>query len=103
MVLYSTGMRNRELRNLQVKDIDSRSMLIHIQYGKGGRDRFVPLSSKLLETLREYWCWMRPKTWLFPGTVNGWRTSPLFRKSFGRPAGWRRTGPESKSASILIS
>ncbi len=73
MVLYSTGMRNRELRHLQVRDIDSRSMLIHIQYGKGGRDRYVPLSPKLLETLREYWRWMKPKTWLFPGTVDGWR------------------------------
>jgi integrase/recombinase XerD len=73
MVLYSTGMRNRELRNLQVRDIDGRSMLIHIQYGKGGRDRYVPLSPKLLETLREYWRWMKPKTWLFPGTVDGWR------------------------------
>jgi integrase/recombinase XerD len=73
MVLYSTGMRNRELRSLQVKDIDSQSMLIHIQNGKGGRDRYVPLSAKLLETLREYWRWMKPKTWLFPGTVDGWR------------------------------
>ena len=73
MVLYSTGMRNRELRNLQVKDIDSKAMLIHIQHGKGGRDRYVPLSPKLLETLREYWRWMKPKTWLFPGTVDGWR------------------------------
>jgi integrase len=52
------------LRKLQVKDIDSQSMLIHIRYAKGGRDRFVPLSPKLLETLREYWRWMRPKTWL---------------------------------------
>lgn len=73
MVLYSTGMRNRELRHLQVRDIDSRSMLIHIQYGKGGHNRYVPLSPKLLETLREYWRWMKPKTWLFPGTVDGWR------------------------------
>jgi site-specific recombinase XerD len=73
MVLYSTGMRNRELRNLQVKDIDSKAMLIHIQHGKGGRDRYVPLSPKLLETLREYWRWMKPKTWLFPGTVDGGR------------------------------
>jgi integrase/recombinase XerD len=39
LVLYSTGMRNFELRQLQVKDIDSKSMLIHIQRGKGGRDR----------------------------------------------------------------
>ena len=73
MVLYSTGMRNFELRQLQVKDIDSQSMLIHIQRGKGGRDRYVPLSPKLLETLREYWRWMKPKTWLFPGTVHNWR------------------------------
>src|SRR5207248_1192686 len=73
MVLYSTGMRNAEMRHLQVKDIDSKSMLIHIQHGKGGRDRYVPLSPKLLATLREYWRWMRPKTWLFPGTVHNWR------------------------------
>ena len=73
MVLYSTGMRNAEMRNLQVKDVDSKSMLIHIQHGKGGRDRYVPLSPKLLETLREYWRWMKPKTWLFPGTIHNWR------------------------------
>jgi integrase/recombinase XerD len=73
MVLYSTGMRNAEMRHLQVPDVDSRSMLIHIQRGKGGRDRYVPLSPTLLETLRVYWRWMKPKTWLFPGTIAGWR------------------------------
>ena len=73
MVLYSTGMRNAELRHLQVADIDSRRMLIHIRQGKGGRDRFVPLSATLLVTLRAYYRWMRPKTWLFPGTVDCWR------------------------------
>ena len=46
MVLYSTGMRNFELPSVQVKDIDSKSMLIHIQRGKGGRDRYVPLTRK---------------------------------------------------------
>ena len=73
MVLYATGMRNAELRHLQVADIDSRRMLIHIQQGKGGRDRYVPLSTTLLATLRAYYRWMQPKTWLFPGTVAGWR------------------------------
>jgi integrase/recombinase XerD len=73
MVLYSTGMRNAELRQLQVRDFDSRRMLIHIQHGKGGRDRYVPLSARLLETLRVYYRWMRPKTWLFPGTIQNWR------------------------------
>jgi site-specific recombinase XerD len=80
-ILYSTGMRNFELRQLQVKDIDSQSKLIHIQRGKGGRDRYVPLSPKLRETLREYWRWMKPKTWLFPGTLHNWRTDkPLTPK-----------------------
>jgi integrase/recombinase XerD len=73
MVLYSTGMRNAELRHLQVRDIDSRAMLIHVSHGKGGRDRYVPLSPTLLTTLREHWRWMKPKTWLFPGTVHNWR------------------------------
>ena len=73
MVLYSTGMRNAEMRHLHVRNIDSRAMLIHIERGKGGRDRYVPLSATLLETLRVYWRWMKPKTWLFPGTIAGWR------------------------------
>jgi integrase/recombinase XerD len=73
MVLYSTGMRNAELRHLQVRDIDSRAMLIHVRHGKGGRDRYVPLSPTLLATLREHWRWMKPKTWLFPGTLHNWR------------------------------
>src|ERR1700719_1995927 len=73
MTLYSTGMRRAELCHLKVEDIDSDRMLIHIRQGKGRRDRDVPLSPKLLETLREYWLWMRPKTDLFPGTINGSR------------------------------
>jgi site-specific recombinase XerD len=48
-------------------------MVLHIQQGKGGRDRDVPLSPTLLETLREYWRWMKPKTYLFPGMENNWR------------------------------
>jgi len=73
MTLYSTGMRRAELCHLKVEDIDSERMLIHIRHGKRNRDRDVPLSPKLLETLREYWRWMHPKTYLFPGTKNGWR------------------------------
>ena len=73
ITLYSTGMRRAELCHLKVEDIDSTRMLIHIRQGKGGKDRDVPLSPKALETLREYWRWMKPKTYLFPGTVNGSR------------------------------
>jgi integrase/recombinase XerD len=73
MTLYSTAMRRAELCHLKVRDIDSQRMMIRIHQGKGGRDRDVPLSPKLLETLRVYWRWMKPQTYLFPGTVNGWR------------------------------
>jgi integrase/recombinase XerD len=73
ITLYSTGMRRAELCHLKVEDIDSTRMLIRIRQGKGGKDRDVPLSPKVLETLREYWRWMKPKTYLFPGTVNGSR------------------------------
>jgi integrase/recombinase XerD len=71
--LYSTGMRCAELRHLKTTDIDSERMMVRIHEGKGGRDRDVPLSQKLLETLRVYWRWMKPKTYLFPGTVKNWR------------------------------
>jgi integrase/recombinase XerD len=81
MLLYSTGIRNAELRHLQVRDIDSRRMLIHIRHGKGGRERYVPLSATLLDTLRAYYRWMRPTGFLFPGTVANWRSDkPLTPK-----------------------
>jgi len=73
MTLYSTAVRRAELCRLKVQDIDSQRMMIRINQGKGGRDREVPLSPKLLETLRVYWRWMQPQTFLFPGTVKGVR------------------------------
>jgi integrase/recombinase XerD len=73
LTLYSAGLRRSELCKLKVSNIDSGRMVIRIERGKGGVDREVPLNPKLLTTLREYWRWMRPKTYLFPGTSNGWR------------------------------
>ena len=71
MALYSTGMRRSELVHLRVEDIDSERMVVHIRKGKGGKDRDVPLCPKLLETLREYWRWKKPRTWLVPGEPRG--------------------------------
>jgi len=73
MTLYSTGMRRSGLCHLKVEDIDSKRMMIRIRQGKGRRDRDIPLSPKLLETLRVYWRWMQPATFLFPGTVKAVR------------------------------
>jgi integrase/recombinase XerD len=69
MTLYATGVRRAELARLKITDIDSRRMIIHIQGGKGRKDRDVMLSPTLLEALREYWRGLRPKPthWLFPG------------------------------------
>ena len=67
MTLYSTGLRRAELVHLRVEDIDSKRMVIHVRQGKGSKDRDVPLSNKLLETLREYWRGAKPRTYLFPG------------------------------------
>jgi len=69
MTLYATGVRRAELAGLKITDIDSRRMIIHIQGGKGRKDRDVMLSPKLLQALREYWRGLRrkPTHWLFPG------------------------------------
>ena len=61
MVLYATGIRRTEASLLKVDDIDSERMVIHIQQGKGSRDRDVPMTPKLLEILREYFRWKRPE------------------------------------------
>ena len=66
MTLYGTGMRRSELAHLRVGDIDSQRMIIRVVAGKRGKDRDLPLSPALLETLREYWCWRKPKLYLFP-------------------------------------
>ena len=66
LTMYSAGLRRSELCRLKVSNIDSQRMMLRVERGKGDVDREVPLNQKLLETLREYWRWMRPKTYMFP-------------------------------------
>jgi len=73
MTLYGTGMRRSELAHLKVGDIDSQRMIIRVVAGKRGKDRDLPLSPALLETLREYWRWRKPKLYLFPTRTLGRR------------------------------
>src|SRR5208283_5970821 len=69
MTLYATGVRNAELTHLKVSDVDNQRMVIHIQGGKGRKDRDVMLSSMLLEELHAHWHRLRgrPSVWLFHG------------------------------------
>jgi site-specific recombinase XerD len=64
--VYACGLRLQEGLHLQVADIDSDRMLIHVHRGKGAKDRLVPLPTTLLPVLRSYWKTHRHKTLLFP-------------------------------------
>jgi len=78
--MYGTGLRVSEALHLRVSDLDSQRMMIRIEQGKGHRDRYVPLSPKLLELLRTYWRKLRPQPWLFPGQFPN---QPLSREAVG--------------------
>jgi len=67
MFIYSTGTRVSEAVNIKLKDIDSQRMQVNIQEGKGLKQRKVPLSPVLLDTLREYYKKYRPQYYLFEG------------------------------------
>ena len=64
---YAAGLRIGEVCRLKVTSIDSKRMLIHVEGGKGAKDRYAMLSPRLLDILRAYWKRARPGLWLFPG------------------------------------
>ena len=63
--IYSCGLRLGEGRSLQIPDVDSTRMFLHI-HGKGNKDRYVPLPPRTLQLLREVWKTHRHPQWLFP-------------------------------------
>ena len=69
MTLYATGMRRAEVAALKIADIDSARMVLHVKEGKGGKDRDIVLSPRLLEEFKEHYRRLRrkPAVWLFPG------------------------------------
>ncbi|MBI3265033.1 MAG: site-specific integrase [Acidobacteria bacterium] len=70
---YAAGLRVSEVVGLKVSDIDAERRTIRVEQGKGGKDRYVPLSTRLLHELRTYWQTAPPGVWLFP---NRQRTRP---------------------------
>jgi site-specific recombinase XerD len=76
-VCYAAGLRISEAVKLTPTAIDNKRMVIHVEDGKGRKDRYVMLSPVLLEMLREYWRRVRPKEWLFPGRNPEKPISPL--------------------------
>ncbi|MGH2666654.1 tyrosine-type recombinase/integrase [Flavobacterium sp.] len=68
---YGMGLRLSEILNLKISDIDSQSMRVHIECGKGKKDRFVNLPQSILEQLRSYYLKYKPKKYLFEGQYGG--------------------------------
>ena len=81
--IYSLGLRLGEGTHLQVSDIDSDRMFVHIHRGKGNRDRYVPLPKKTLMILRTFWKTHRNRTWIFP--VPGQGRCPTVMASTEKP------------------
>ena len=69
--IYSCGLRLNEGTHLQIPDIDSARMVIHVHRGKGAKDRYVPLSQTTLSLLRKFWLTHKNPNWLFPAPGRG--------------------------------
>ena len=86
-IAYGTGLRASEITHLKVTDIDSQRMQIHVEQGKGSKDRNAMLSPALLALLQQWWRYAQAKRkmlkggWLFPGVnpVNPMSTRQLNR------------------------
>ena len=89
MTAYAAGLRASELGRLRVSDIDSKRMCLRVDQGKGNKDRYVPLSPRLLEQLREYW---RRSNCASTGAASV--PSPGCSQMSFSDARWAATGPD---------
>jgi integrase/recombinase XerD len=64
---YAAGLRVSEVAALKVSDIDSSRLVMRIEHGKDGKERYAMLSAHLPGILRSYWRLARPPMYLFPG------------------------------------
>ena len=87
--IYSYGLRLQEGTHVQVPDVDSARMVLHVRHGKGGKDRYVPLPQTTLEMLRRSWASHRNRVWVF-AALNFFRvTSSAFPALFQLRLAWR--------------
>jgi site-specific recombinase XerD len=77
MTTYSAGLRANEVAALKPENIDSKSMLILVEKGKGGKQRYTILASMLLEELRQYYKTYQPQPYLFPSSFKHRKNQPL--------------------------
>jgi site-specific recombinase XerD len=99
--IYACGLRLLEGVQVQVRDIDSSRMVLHVRGGKGNKDRYVPLPEYSLRQLRQQWLRHRHPIWLFPerGLLNA--EKPMHESGVQKAfrAAWRQSGI-NKAASV---
>jgi site-specific recombinase XerD len=75
-LIYHTGLRVGEAVRIELRDLRETHTdhpRLHVRCGKGGKDRFVPLSAAMVTELRDWWKTHKHPTFLFPGPTTGWR------------------------------
>lgn len=73
-LMYHCGLRVGETVRIQLKDIHGRDNppRLHIRNGKGGKDRYVPLTPMMVDELRQWWRTHQNPKFLFPSPGRGW-------------------------------
>jgi site-specific recombinase XerD len=72
-LIYHCGLRLGEAIRLAPQDIDAKALRIHIRNAKGGKERFVPVTERMVKRLRAFWCLHSNPQWMFPGLGRGWK------------------------------
>jgi len=76
-LVYQCGLRMSEALHIRPRDIDGKRLVLRVCHAKGGKQREVPLSPKLLTRLRTFWKSHRNPEWLFPAPGRGWKSSGI--------------------------
>jgi integrase/recombinase XerD len=93
--VYAAGLRIGEACRLETRDIDAERGVIHVR-GKGGKERLVMLSPRLLVILRAYWKQERPKApWLFAGKTGNHIAPDIARQAFKKAAAQSNIGKKA--------
>ena len=79
--IYTCGLRLQEALHLEVPDIDGDRMVLHVRYGKGAKERYVPLPERTLDLLRSYWTTHGHPKLLFPSRNSRTAAQPISPRS----------------------
>lgn len=99
-LLYGCGLRCFEVRSVRLADLDFDRKMLHVVQGKGGKDRYVPLSDHLIRGLKKYILSEQPAEWIFNGKPDGRAGGDLDSRYSQRGVQW--AVKEAKKAAGII-